>query len=297
MWSRSVGARSQGGGGRWAAVAAFVLSAGVAAGVAAAWVPFRAGNSNVDVALMLVVVMTAAGASRRRAAIGGATIAAGAAFTFFDTRPYERFVIARQPDLATAVSLVVVGLLTGELALRVAKSRRQEASAAADLSRVRQAAALLADGEELVVMVGAVARELVEVAHLDDCWFSTEELAPGIPLVARDGVIESPSGPPVAEIAVPVWALGQVAGHFVMRPRDVRALRTDQLKTAMTLADQVGAALAAQTPLPPLPPVRSTLSGAESCPVPRLRVVKAGPSSRSLPGGSDLPARGTAIAG
>lgn len=252
---------------------AATASFGVAVGVAAAWIPFRAGHSNVDVALALVVVMTAAGVTRRRAAVLGAVVGAALAFTFFDTQPFDRLSMARDPDIFTAVSLVVVGLITGELALRVARQRRSDGSATSELSRVREAASALALGEELVVMIGGVADKLILVLDLRDCWFSAEAPEAGSLVVGRDGnLTESPpaeAGAPAAkawpggDVALPVWGLGQIVGHFLLRPR--RPLGRPQLLVAVTLADQVGAALAAQAPVVPL--------AAADAPAPNLRVV------------------------
>lgn len=237
------------------------------------WVPFRNGRSDVIVALALVVVMTASGARRRRAAVIGATAGAAIAFTFFDTEPYERFAMVKQSDVATAIALVVVGLLTGELAIRLARSRQIEGAATVDLGRVREAAALLASGAEVADFIGQVAANLEAVLDADSCAFSAEPLAATTPVADRLGHLTPPpaAGPPT-EIALPVWALGEVVGHFVMRAAAADT-SPERLQVAMTLADQVGAALAAQAPMPPLPPAASPLPGGPGVLGPRLRVV------------------------
>lgn len=260
----------------WSSAGAFAIGAGAAAGVSALWIPFRSGHSNVIVAMGLVLVMTAAGASRHRGAVLGATASAAITFTVLDTQPYEQFSIAKQSDIATAVSLVVVGLLTGELALRMARNRRNEASATAFLGHVRDAAALLAQGEELAVFIGAVAQELVVVAGVEECEFSAEALNQDMPVVDRSGLLVVPAGDQTTHFALPVWALGAVVGHFVMRSRAPVRVATSRLQVAMTLADQVGAALAAQAPLPPLPPAPGHRGNETATLVPQLRVVPAG---------------------
>lgn len=259
-----------------------MVAAAAALVVAVAWIPLRGGHSNVQVALALVVVMTVAGATGRRAAVLGATVAAGVAFTFFDTRPYDQLSIARQPDLATAVTLVVVGLLTGELGVRLTRTRRAESSATASLGQVRDAAALLAHGEELVVLIGAVAAEIGAASGATECWFSQEPLAAGTPVVGRDGTIERRPRTPSADAALPVWALGQVVGHFLLRAPAGGALDASRLVVAVTLADQVGAALAAHTTVLPPPSGPAGEGGgagdgepAAPRPQPRLRVVPA----------------------
>jgi len=276
------------------AVVSSLLGALASVGVTVAWIPLRRGHSSVEVALALVLVMTAAGSSRRRPAVAGAAAGAAVGFTYFDTLPFDHLAIARPPDLVTAVMLTIVGVLTAELALRVARTRQSEGSARAYLDRVRDAAALLAHGEELVVLIGAVAEELAAVLHVDDCWFSTEPPPPDAPLVDRSGELQ-PEGTGASQVVLPVWALGRIVGHFVLSAASAGRLPADRLRVAMTLADQVGAALAAQTPLPPLPP-----DGATPELRPRLRVVGAdesaagavGPSSGRARRGWRLPAAG-----
>lgn len=100
-----------------------------------AWIPLRQGNSTVDVALALVIVITLMGVTARRWAVAAAALSSAVGFTFFDTAPYDRFAITRLPDVATAVMLVVVGLLTGELAVRVACQGRSDHTMSGNLGR------------------------------------------------------------------------------------------------------------------------------------------------------------------
>jgi hypothetical protein len=230
-------------------VGGLLLGAALAVGVTVGWYPLRHGQSNVEVALALMVVTLVAGASRIREAIIGAVLGGVVGFTYFDTEPYEHFAISRGADIATAVCLALVGAVVGELALRLAGNRHQEGTAAEHLSRVRDAAALLADGEELIVLIGAVAEELVRVVGVPEANFSTERLPSGTPLVARDGTVEGHARAGFEQVAVPVWALGRIVGHFLLGPVPAGGLRYDRLQVAFTLADQVGAALAAQAAL------------------------------------------------
>jgi hypothetical protein len=233
--------------------------------VAVAWIPLRRHNAPVDVALALVVVITAMGASGRRSAVACAAVAAAVGFTFFDTTPYERFTVARLADVETAVLLVVVGVVTGELAVRVARQRRTDLTRTGDLGRVRAAASRLAAGEELIVMIGSVADELTRLLDLRDCWFVADAIEPGERCVGREGNLYRAGGAgPVLrsayrhtdQVALPVWGQGQVLGHFVLELPVDASLRQEQLLVAITLADQVGAALYAQAP--PGPPIIQT---------------------------------------
>ena len=225
--------------------------------VAVAWIPFRQGNSTVDVALALVVVITLMGRTGHRSAVAASALSAAVGFTFFDTSPYDRFAITRIPDVLTGVVLVVVGLLTGELAVRLTRQDRAYRTVSGNLGRVRDAAALLAHGEELVVMIGSVADDLTHLLELRDCWFSTEPIEPGAWYVELDGGIRrsEKSGPVIRsayrrsdQVALPVRGQGRLLGHFVLElPRGADPARPE-LQVAITLADQVGAALVAQAP-------------------------------------------------
>ena len=254
------------------------------------WVPFRTSHSNVVVALAMILVTTAAGAALGRAAVVGAAFSAAVTFTYFDTAPFDRFTIAKQADIATAVSLVVVGLLTGEVALRMARARRTAASTTRLLGRVRDAAGRLARGEELVVVVDAVAAELTSLLGVTRCEFSAEPLPEGAAVIDRSGAVSPKNGLTYREVALPVWALGDVVGHFLLGPV-VPTPPPERLQVAMTLADQVGAALAAQGPLPPLDPTSHRADPRTPALVPQLRVVR-DPSSSSAEAGGPVPFEG-----
>lgn len=253
-------------------------AAAVAVGVSAAWIPFRHHASSVDVALILLVVITAAGATGRRGVVAAAAVAAAAGFTFFDTAPFDTFTITRASDIVTAALLVVAGVATGELAVRVVRQRLQDdASSPDDMTRVRNAAASLAAGDELVDMIGAVAADLTRLLGLRSCSYSADPIDAGSVWVSRDGRLrrnDEEIGWLAAlsrrrQVALPVWGQGQVLGHFDLDP-GVEPPTGGQLLVAVTLSDQVGAALFAQAP-PPTP------AGPESGPPPPrpgLRIVR-----------------------
>ena len=86
--------------------------------VAAILVPFRSSFADTASALVLVAVIVAVAAIGSRAAGFLATVSATLWFDFFLTRPYERLAITHRPDIETAVSLFVVGIVVTELAAR-----------------------------------------------------------------------------------------------------------------------------------------------------------------------------------
>ncbi|MDE3206817.1 MAG: DUF4118 domain-containing protein [Acidobacteriota bacterium] len=268
--------------GRRADLGAFLVGFAGSAAVAVAWVPLRAGHSNVIAAMALVVVTTAAGALRRRPAVIGATASAALSFIYFDTVPFDRMTMVKQTDIATAASLVLVGLLTGELSFRLSRSRKVEDSAVGYLGRVADAAALLATGEELAVFIGVVADELASLLGAASSRYSVEALATGSTVVGRSGTLQLPPGGYRRRLAVPVLALGESSGHFALEMSSPMPPDPKRLRVAITLADQVGAALAAHGAVPPPPP--SSRGGVLSAPLvagPRLRVV--GPDAEPGP--------------
>ena len=228
----------------------------------------------MEAALALVIVDTVAGASRRRAALLGAVTMAVIGFTYFDTQPYERFQIGRSSDLVIALLLAVVGLTTGELTLRAVRGRADEQSAAGRLRRVQDAASLVARGEELAVLTDTVAGEIEALLPgVQQCWFSSDALPDGTIELDRSGRHSLGGGSPSVVCALPVWALGQVVGHYLIGPASALADAADgQLLTATALADQVGAAFAVHVGLPPVP-AASTSSG-DRRPAAALRVVR-----------------------
>ena len=231
--------------------------------VALAWVPFRLRLPNIDVALLLVVVVMALGMSGRYVVPIIAATTAALAFEFFDTKPFEQLAIARSPDVWTTLILAGVGLLAGECVVRLARQRVSLEAGTADMLRVRTASDLVASGQEAVLIVEQVAQELARLLQLQDCRFEAVPSHAGAPEVQRDGVLsqQSAGGTQGSKVVgtgswaeLPVWGQGQVLGHFVLHFDPDVHLSRDQLLVAVTLADQVGAALTAYSAPGPLPP-------------------------------------------
>ncbi|HET6793366.1 MAG TPA: DUF4118 domain-containing protein [Acidimicrobiales bacterium] len=231
--------------------------AGLAAplALAAAWIPVRRSLPNVDLALVLVAAVMAVGALGSSA---GALVAAGSAalwFTYFDTRPFETLVIYRAQDVATMVVMAAVGAVAGVSSARAVQQRRLRRSGDEDLARLRASAERLATTEELGDVVGAIAADIASLLGLEGCEFDASPAAGQIATVARDGSVSRPPGAAATPVLLPVWAQGQLLGHFVMTPGPTAGCG-DRLRLAQSLADQAGAALIAYLapPEPPAPP-------------------------------------------
>jgi Domain of unknown function (DUF4118) len=222
-------------------------------------VPFRDDVANTNAALGLVLLVVAAAATGIRPAGLSAAVSSAVWFDFFLTQPYGRFTIDDQADIETAVLLVLVGLAVTEIALW-GRRRQAEASRQEGYLRgvVRTAGLVGAGGSSAEALIELVADQLVEVLGIDDCRFDSASVQ-GLPRLARDGTIVDNSrtvdvdrqGLPVdSEIELPVQHAGTTYGRFLLTAA-TRVARPshDQRLVAVTLADQVGAALATSTEL------------------------------------------------
>lgn len=234
------------------------------AALAAAWIPIRARVADLDLALVLVVLLMGIGLLERRVAVDAAAVVAALAFEFFDTRPFDRLVIARQPDIETTIVLGIVGGLAGECVLRLRRHQAASRWRATSLLRVGTTAGLLATGEEVGEVVSRTSAQLCDLLDLVDCRFEAVSPDPGAPLVERDGglvvstqsVRGAPSGAGTrwSWTMLPVFGQGVVIGRFVLYLRpDARPTR-EQMLVAVLLSDQVGAAFSAYGPPAPPPP-------------------------------------------
>jgi hypothetical protein len=190
---------------------------------------------------------------------GAALIAAAVsatAFDFFDTRPYGQLFMTEGKDVVTALLLVGVGAVIGELTVRVSRYRVIAARRGEDFAVMTGAAQLMGFGEGASMVVGALAGELVDRLSLADCQFESGPLTGERPYVTRDGGLvdvggRRPNGP-LNEIDLPVWSGGELVGRYRMTLKDGLSPGADRLVAAIGIAEQAGAALAGgpETPSP-----------------------------------------------
>ena len=240
---------------------ALAASSGLApVAVAAGWIPLRADLPNADVALLLALCVGAAALVGGRAASVLGAVAAATAFDFFDTPPYGQLFMNRGRDAITTAVLAGAGLLVGELCVRVRAYRVMATSRKADFAVMSGAARLMALGEEASMVVGALAGELVSRVGLADCEFEYGPPLGDRPCVARDGSLVYLGGPlpkpSVPELDLPVWAGTDVVGRYRLCLVSGAPPSSDRLLAAVGIAEQAGAALAADRPSLPSPPVR-----------------------------------------
>jgi hypothetical protein len=214
---------------------------------------FRHNVANTNAALGLVLLIVAAASTGACMAGLAAALSSAVWFDFFLTEPYNQFAVTKRADVETAVLLLLVGLAVSEIALW---GRRQQAQASREqgyLDGVVSTAATVGAGRTSTsALVDHVAHQIVDVLQIDACRFDHgggallaelhddgSVLYDGSPLdVSRSGL------PTDTEIALVVRSGGVVRGRFLLisTSRVVRPTR-EQLRVAVALANQVGAAL------------------------------------------------------
>jgi K+-sensing histidine kinase KdpD len=230
-----------------ALVAAVVLPLAVAAIL----VPFRSSFANTASALILVAVIVGVAALGNRVSGFVATVSATVWFDFFLTRPYEKLAITHRPDIETAISLFVVGIIVTELA---ARNRHHHATAAEEADYV----GLLYDVSELVSS-GASSREVIErvqnelilLLHLRACRYEAGSADRPMMRLEHDGRVFLGGrvwgvhrvGLPGPEIELIVQSQGRTMGRFVMTPTPGHEVSLERRVVAVAIADQVGPSL------------------------------------------------------
>lgn len=223
--------------------------------VALLLVPSRGHLGPADDALVLVVVTVAIASRGNRGAAALAALVAAASFDFLLTRPYGSFRISKQGDITTEMLFVVVGLLVGELAARGRQHQRAAARGQVEITRLHDLGQLIADGEEPEFVLIAVANELRELLHLQDCRFVREQPSGKGAWIAKDGTVRlnplrwptATAGLPTRQVELPVRGGGKILGTFLLTPTPVAPISQDECLVAVALVDQLGAALAHET--------------------------------------------------
>ncbi len=243
-------------------------------GVASLWIPVRDTLPDTDLALILVLAVLAFGLTGHRPAVALSGVSAALWFEFLDTKPFEDFAIQRTPDLETTLTLALVAMVGGQVAVSVIRARSSVKTGTEKLASISRAASQLASGDELVLVIQAVAEDLKRLFALIDCVFEVAPPDPSRARIERDGELWLPDQERLSghrsphsweSSELPVWGHRQIFGHFVLdfHPGARQPKREDCL-AAIALSDQVGAAFMAQAPFPPDP------RGASA---PHLRVV------------------------
>ncbi|MDP9074773.1 MAG: DUF4118 domain-containing protein [Actinomycetota bacterium] len=231
---------------------ALVAAVVVPVAVAAALIPFRTRVDNTNVALILVAVVVAVAATGGRPAGAIGAVSAALSFDFFHTRPFESLTITRRADIETAVLLLVVGLIVGELSARSTRHRLHADESSADIARLHAVAEMVSAGADPDQVIVAVRNELQDLLRLRACTFTRSFANLPRPRLEWDGEVMvaglhwgvSRMGLPGREVDLVVHGRGQPFGRFILVPTPGVPVSWDRRVVAVALADQVGAAMA-----------------------------------------------------
>jgi len=235
-------------------VLALVAAASVPFLVSAALIPIRADARTATVALVLAAVVTVLAATGTRATAALAALSASLGFDLFHTRPYGSLAITHGQDIETTALLLAVGLVVGQLAVRNRRNRLSALEMSYDLGRVHAVAEMVAAGDPVGQVVLAVANELADLLTLRSCRFERSFAERPGPFIEREGGVTWGGlrwgfwkmGLPSKEVSLVVQHQGRPLGRFILTAEPGGRVTADQLVTAVALADQAGAALAAQ---------------------------------------------------
>jgi K+-sensing histidine kinase KdpD len=238
----------------WILVAAVVAPVAMAALL----VPWRDQLDAADGALFLVVVIVAIASTGRRLAATIAAVTAALAFDYFLTIPYESFRITNHQDLISEILLIVVGLAVGQLAVRGRQHREAASRSSQHVAQLHAVTELTATGQDPAFVVASAARELRDLLTLRESRFTREDSGSAAARVTPDGdvVIGNETwstdalGLPTRGVDLPVRSGGWLLGHFLLTPTPGVPVSAEKLRVAVAIADQVGAALAAEEPRP-----------------------------------------------
>lgn len=218
-------------------------------------VPFRADVVSTNAALLLVLVVVGVAAAGNRLAGVVAALSSALWFDLLLTAPYGTLAIANRDDIETAVLLTVAGLAVTEIALWGRRQQSRSSRREGYLAGVTAVARTMASGgSSLPELVERVGRQITGVLDLDACRFDPGPVDGAVRLF-RDGAVtwsghevdvEREGLPTMDEISLPVEHGGVSYGHYVLTSSTaVRRPDREQLAVAITLAEQVGAALSA----------------------------------------------------
>lgn len=221
---------------------------------------FRNNLENTNAALVLVLLVVAAASAGIRLAGVLAALSSAVWFDFFLTAPYLAFAIIDRADIETTVLLVLVGLAVSEIAYW---GRTQQAEASRHegfLAGVIEAAGVVAAGDSPTeTLVDHVERHIVEILNLDRCVFRST-ISSDLPVLQSNGTvvrhgkeldIDRFGLPTDSQVQLLAQSGGTIRGEFLLTAATrIARPSLEARRVAVTLADQVAAAIATSKPKP-----------------------------------------------
>jgi hypothetical protein len=220
-----------------------------------AMLPLRDHLHNDNMALALVVPVLIAAVIGGRWAGALSAVAAALCFDFFFTLPYLTLRIASGNDIASAVVLLIVALISAEVGIRARRGGHSAREARSDLDRLYRVIELAARGGDIEDVVSSARAELIGLFGLADCVFDVTPSDAALPRLGIRGAIEgaplvaSPTDflLPPGGVELPVVGRGQQFGRLVLfASESVRASLQKRL-VAVAIADELGITLATKS--------------------------------------------------
>ena len=220
--------------------------------VAALLVPLRDDLVTTNLALILVVAVVGGAALAGRAGGAVAAVTAAISFDFFLTRPYLSLHIESADDVETALLLLVVGLLVGQIAVMSRRHLAEVARSRSEIARLRRLAELVARGEDGTDVLMAAQAELTALFDLERCRFEAGLPDGSRPVLERTGAVSGQRewrfaggdlALPWAGVDLPVLGHGRPVGRFVLVPRRGVGASLEARVVGIAIADLVGSVL------------------------------------------------------
>ena len=220
-------------------------------------VPFRDDLAAANVVLIFVVVIVLSATIGTRISGAVAAIVSAMSFDFFFTHPYQSLKIDSSDDVQTTLLLLAIGLLVAEIVTYSRRHRRSSEHRGDEIARLHRVAELVATDSDAEDVVLSVQAELIGLLSLHDCRYETAPFGSELPRLERNGAIEGDHRHwiggeytlPAQGAELPVLGRGRQFGRLVLVPDLSVGVSIEERVVAVALADQLGAAFAADSPV------------------------------------------------
>ncbi|MEO9181081.1 MAG: DUF4118 domain-containing protein, partial [Acidimicrobiales bacterium] len=205
-------------------------------------------------ALTMVVVISAVAIPGTRLSGVLASVSSGLWFDLFLTPPYGHISIARRPDIETTISILIVGVIITELALRSRIHRRASNETVGFLIKIHEVTELASSSAPVAVVIDETRKSLIEILGLRSCRFERGRSDPPLARIESNGqVMHVGMRWPVDDVGIPGpeaeivarWR-GRSLGRFVLVPSPGRPVSLERRVVAVSLVDVAAAYVAAE---------------------------------------------------
>jgi hypothetical protein len=225
--------------------------------VAGILVSFRNDLAAANIVLVFVLVIVFAATVGTRVSGAIAAVVSAMSFDFFFTRPYQSLKIDSSDDVQTTILLLVIGLLVAEIVTYSRRHRRSSEHRGDEIARLHRVAEMVASDSDAEDIVLSVQAELIGLLSLRECRYEVAPFASELPTLERNGAIAGDHRHwiggeytlPAQGAQIPVLGRGQAFGRLVLVPDLSVGVSIEERIVAVALSDQLGAALAADTPV------------------------------------------------